>query len=604
MNKQQFSEILTNLAEKEFPSRENPWDMIRSKIIRNQQGLHKPSQTIIQGQHRLNYGTLVVLAIITLLAGFLVTPVGQAFAARIAQFFIPVGEGSLSQVASTPTAPLLLVNVDFKYQQISNPAEIDTGLCDAQINPQCSFAIAQEQVEFPLQQFGILPAGLYFKGAAVERNRVTAQYQCPSGCDIWLEQEKLNGIPPEPAPVGSDASIEQAQIGSATGEYVQGTYTGDSGVWESNANVYFLRWQQEDVLYTISVVLTESSETVTFQPSHETLVTLAEGLTTDLSLTQPLNPAYLTSIQDAQTLSGIRVVEPSWLPDGYTFSFATYDKTTQFVCLNYVYNNASYPSLFIRESVTAPVSQLQAASASELTSEMVNIGETHEEARYFTGFAAPAGVCGEQEALFRAGEALLWRTPERTFELYSELPSPYGSVGLDQKELLTLAASLLDGTPPVESGVDVGHLVSIPVAEQYVGYSIKTPTKLPAGSTFEYAADLNGSVRSLYGGSAGNLPSLMLYQCPSIAQDSPCLDLLNEIPIEFRENVEMSGDSAVYAAGSPGKTKAESTETWHSQDPAITERLYWQMDGWNYVLMSTGVVVERDMLIVIAESLE
>lgn len=52
------------------------------------------------------------------------------------------------------------------------------------------------------------------------------------------------------------------------------------------------------------------------------------------------------------------------------------------------------------------------------------------------------------------------------------------------------------------------------------------------------------------------------------------------------------------------REEAEAAQSWHVQDPASAETLYWRSSGWDYVLVSTGVEVKRDLLITIAASLK
>jgi hypothetical protein len=605
MNKQIFSRILTDLAEKEIPAQGDPWTKIRSHFGGDFPVPENPVQKRFP-QKRFSYGMGAAFFGLSLLVIYLISPAGQVIAARITQFFIPVEQDSPSQINAivATQAPLELVDVNLSQPAVEALAKQDDAFCNGEMNRACTLAAAQKQVEFPLQQFGSLPEGLYFTSAAIENNRVTALYQCPSGCDLWLEQQKLNGAAPDPAQVGADALIIPVAIGQDVGEYIQGTYTGENGVWDSTADTYFLRWQHGDILYTISAVWPQLGEAPLTQPAQTIFTALATSLTPDLSLTLPLNPAYLTSIGDAQILSGIQVEEPAWLPDGYRFVFATFDASSEFVCLNYAYNGAWYPSLFIRESVTSAISQLQPASETELAVENLTIANTGIEAQYVTGFLAPADACGGADALFRTDAALLWRTPFRTFEIYSELPAPAGGPGLDQQTLLNMASGLTGAVIPAETDVELNHIDSISAAEDYTGYSLKTPTRLPAGSGFEYAAIELDSVRTVYGGSADNLPELTLHQCPAVSQSSVCADLIDSVPAAYRTAVAINGMSAVYAKGELGSTPAQSIQSWHVQDPANTERLFWQSDGWNFVLVSTGVDVNTDLLIAIAASVQ
>lgn len=606
MNKQRLNRILNDLTEREIPAQGDPWPVIQARMERDPL-LSKTGQgrTGI-APRQLRYRTAALVLAVALLAALLATPLGRALAAGIARFFIPLNEDSLPAAALATPAPVVLVDVNFKDQAAYPAAAPTTGTCNSQMSLECTLAAAQEQAGFPLQQMGVLPEGLYFKSASVEGTRVTALYECPSGCQVWLEQQKLDGGMAAPAPVGQEATIEPVQIHGLPGEYVRGTFAGEDGAWDANANVAFLRWQAGDILYTISLVLAQPGGGSGPQPSPASLTALAEGLTPDLSAVQPPNPAYLTNLQDAEALAGFRILEPAWLPEGYLFSFAGYDESSRFVCLNYAYGNrASYPSLFIRQSILAPTSELQPARGAVLEKTRLEVGKTGLVAEYVTGFSAPGGACGGSDALFRAGQALLWRTAERSFEIYGEFPSPYGGIGGSQEDLLALAAGLMGDTVPAETEVNPDHLGSVAAAEQYVGYSIRTPTKLPAGSELRFIRALNGSsILSQYSNDAPDHPlHIAVYQCPAAAQLSPCLDLLNEIPADFRQAAGVNGEEALYARGALGTMPGETTETWHTQDPSFTTQLHWQAEGWNYAVVSTGAAIERDQLIFIAESL-
>ncbi len=72
-------------------------------------------------------------------------------------------------------------------------------------------------------------------------------------------------------------------------------------------------------------------------------------------------------------------------------------------------------------------------------------------------------------------------------------------------------------------------------------YKIQVPTRLPAGSAFEFASYQDGSVMSLYSNPGMNVPNLSLYQCPAAAPESVCRELLDEIPPDFKEVVTVQG---------------------------------------------------------------
>ena len=93
---------------------------------------------------------------------------------------------------------------------------------------------------------------------------------------------------------------------------------------------------------------------------------MAQSLTNDLSVKQPVDPSHLSNLADAEKLAGFKLILPQAMPSGYQFDFATVEENTGFVCLQYAYNGAAYPSLFIRESTTSPLTELQAGQNNSL----------------------------------------------------------------------------------------------------------------------------------------------------------------------------------------------------------------------------------------------
>lgn len=597
MDKRWMYQILDDLAEEAIPTKGTPWPIFQAILAKS----GRRSRRRIYPRRTLRV-RVVFLVVLLLLVGLFTTPQGRVWAQSLLRFFVPTQQDP-SAVPLLTATPLTLVEVTPMEAGAGTPVPVVEPACSESIDTRCTLPQAQSLVSFPLQQLGALPGNLYFKGASVAGERVTAQYECPQGCTLWLEQEKRNGRPVEPMPVGSTANVEAVQIGNFYGEYVQGSYYGADAAWNADDGVSMLRWQQDDVLYSISMVQSGAPEALVFPPGSESLVSLAESLTGDLSLTWPPNPDFLTRVADAQALAGFRVYEPAKLPDDYHFGFATYDAQSQFVCLNYVYKDASFPSLFLRQSLTAPLTELQAAPGAQLVTTRLEIDGADGEVFYSIGFATPQGACDRQNNIFRAGQALLWRAQGMSFELYGEFRRPFGGAGLLQEELVALAESVNGVSTVAGDTFDPARLKSIAEAERVAGYEIQAPTRLPVGSAFEFASYQDGSVMSLYSSQEMNTPNLSLYQCPAVAPESVCRELLDEIPLDFREAVTVQGVAAVFAQGALGKTPEEQGYTWHLQDPTQMYRLYWRVEGWDYLLVSMSGLMDRDTLAAIAESI-
>lgn len=110
-------------------------------------------------------------------------------------------------------------------------------------------------------------------------------------------------------------------------------------------------------------------------------------------------------------------MDPSNLPTGYQFIFATYEAQTHFACLNYANYGASYPSLFIRQSPTAALTKLKGYPGSNFHSDLVTYSGVDRNANLVTGFASPNSACDADQNIFRAGQALLWPANGMSFEI-------------------------------------------------------------------------------------------------------------------------------------------------------------------------------------------
>ena len=451
MNSNQLKrQVIHHLAERGVPANTNPWEALKPRIDKNQKLLNtnqRPdSARPGKWPQNLGYAKYVILFMLVLAFILFAGSRDRALARSLLRFFAPASHDLA--VESLPKPSSMPTSVDMIFIQpssISPTRSVSTDLpgCSDQFDRKCSLQQAQTLVDFQLMRFSDLPNRFVYKGTSVEVGRVSTMYGCSSDCLLWLEQAKAGTLPATPATVGSSASIETVAWKDIQGEYVEGSYYGKDGGWNSRDGVSMLRWQQGDTVYTISVVQSQTSTEGSIIIMKDDLIRLASSMTTDLLQTQPLNPLDLASISDARILAGFDIVEPESLPEGYDFSFATYEAQTHFVCLNYAYHGASYPSLFIRQSPSAALTKLNGYPGSNLHTELVVLAGADGNAQLVTGFAAPNGACDTDQNIFRAGQALLWQTNGMNFEIYAEFPVPFSNAGLEQNELIHLAESMM-----------------------------------------------------------------------------------------------------------------------------------------------------------------
>ena len=184
--------------------------------------------------------TLFLGLILAVVASFF-SPSLEALANRIGQFFTPSSNNQVTvQVPSTD-------------------------LSDPDLRFSLSLEEAKSFIDFPIKTPSLLPEGYQFKGAAFNSTRdgITLNYQTETGLILRISQR----------PSGKDyqrinilADVEMVFIGSIPGEYVTGGWKAvaidstnpDSAstvtleaAWDSEANIHFLRWQENDILYEL-----------------------------------------------------------------------------------------------------------------------------------------------------------------------------------------------------------------------------------------------------------------------------------------------------------------------------------------------------------------
>lgn len=590
MNDKQLKQnLLRELAEISVPQDHDPWQAMQARIQKDslrETPVELPYRSSKIKRFKLVPAVFMLLIIVTVFFLF-ASPQGKTLAQGILRFFVPTQTVEESSQPSPTPLPVV---------EISLPAN-----ASVTVNTNPSLENTQAKVNYPLMQLSFLPQGYYLESATVDQERATLCYKNDkTGISLWLEQLPLHGTPPEPIDVGTTAVIKTAQVGDDYAEFVQGSFYGEEGDWNSSSGASFLRWQHDDILYTLSAVATPTSNPV----SEAALLAMAQSLTNDLSVKQPVDPSHLSNLADAEKLAGFKLILPQAMPSGYQFDFATVEENTGFVCLQYAYNGAAYPSLFIRESTTSPLTELQAGQNNSLERLNVEIAGNEHEAEYVTGFRSPPNACSTQNDIFRASQALLWEAKGIRLELYATFSSPEGGPGLSEEQMISLAGSISDTLSADQMLADTNSYNSLSDAELASGHHIHVPSKLPLGSTFNSIHLLGVSSMTLFINTQFGAPNLRLYQCPvQNAADTPCQLLTEEIPDGVKIPVQVGNVNAIYAEGALGKEASEANSSWHQVDVSQTQRLYWQTGDWIYLLVSTGEGIDRSAMIEIANSI-
>jgi len=595
MNDKQLKQtLLRELAEEGIPENYDPWQVMQARIKRESvNGSMQQKHTAKSANARIFKPILAIITLLFMAVGIFLfaSPQGHALAQGILRFFNPTQTSEES--APIVSTPLPLIEVT-PFIHAGSTSQKDPSLEEA-----------QKEVSYPLMQLSFLPQGYHFESAQVDGERVTLSYKNDAaGISLWFEQLPLHRADPEPISVGSMAAVELAQVGNDHAEYVQGSYYGDGGAWNADSGASFLRWQHDDILYTISAVVNLSSVTSKTALTKESLLAMAENLTDDLSAQQSVDTSHINNLENAERLAGFKILVPTALPAGYQFDFATIEDGTGFVCLQYAYNGASYPSLFIRQSTITPLTELHSDANNTLDISTVEIAGSEGKSKYIIGFTSPEKACDLQNDIFRAGQALLWKTGEMNLELYAEFRLPEGGAGLSQAQMIALAESTIGTLQSNQAVLDITSYSDLDEADRAAGYDIQMPKKLPLGSMLNSIHLLGDSSMVLFTNSQFGSPNIRLYQCPSEnVPDSPCHNLMENIQEDFKANITIGNVNAVYAKGDFGKGANESDPSWHETDPSQTQRMYWQTGNWDYLLVSTGNGINQQLLAEIANTI-
>jgi len=636
--------ILSHMAEQAAPSNEiNLWPAIQSRFMADpltpasvqtratsQQFKGSPMNMHFFPSRRLRTAALVMIAILLACGLFLLTPQGQAWAQSLLRFFDRQESDVLPMVSitQTPTQPLQLVD-QTTQTALPIPTATPSG-CDSIPAAHCTIEEIQPNVAFPIQHLGKLPKDGYLRGAVREGQRVVLVYGCPQGCFLLLSEEPANEATAQ-WEIGASAQVKTVQIqteqGRVSGEYVQGTYTGQAGsldaTWDPKFAAYTLRWETAGIQYTLQWSPPPAGNTV-LTADEAMLVTLAESLAKQAS--PALNPNFLLSAEDASLLAGFPVRVPGYTPKGWDQPFYTYDAATGFVCLNYATGGQrDHPRLFVRESATAPMTDLQPAGSDQpgdvtpapIQYEPVVIGGADNRTGRYTRslYQQPENACNGQNDFFVTNEVLQWTANGMTYEIFAAA-EPFSTRSVSKLDLQRMAESITGVTTIPVDAPDPEHLWSIQEAEKLAGIPIKVPAKLPEGYAFEMARMEQSTIISMYRAPDPNPgmldlsakpPVIYLYQCPAQADgQDPCTQDIQDIPAEVKESLAVHHQSGFYAKGDLGAD--ESTQwktTWFPNHMFLTQRLFWKEGNTIYLLkLMWGGGIDQGMMIQIAESLK
>ncbi len=510
-NKNMIHRILDDLANEAIPTNKNPWDGIQKKLSMKKELLTSNNTKTTgwsgKNQRWVTVRGMLIFSIIIVLALFASLPQGRVWAQQILHFFIK----DKDEIALPTSIPVNMVEVTpGTLQPTSTPINISGqnfdfyDLCGGLPTPRCSGEEIRKLVSFPVKGLTYLPTGMVFAGATGGEDGVTLVYQIGETREVSL---LLNEGPTTDAalqaiPVGSSAEIEEIKINGSTGEYVKGSYfnyAGDtSALWTTDTGLQSLRWEEDGMLYTIS--LFNSVDSASLNIDKAGLIQLAESLSekADLSVNNPAQNESKT-ISEAEKEAGFSIKIPEWLPENIQFKQATYQADQKMVCLEYQYpadqqtDTPQDTAISILESVATPLPDINDLVFSNLLPDQIALytsnptvgGALNGTGLYAYGSIDGSRICG---SIFQ-NQVLEVQTKDMNITIFARQSASISPTHdwMTRQEMVRLAESITGVQTIKKDQIDPDYITSEKVVKEISPFTLKFATVLPEGMNFSYA---------------------------------------------------------------------------------------------------------------------
>lgn len=562
--------MLKHLAEEASPpSGIDLWPAIQGRLIASKpfSQYKEPSMNTNntkKRQIRLVAASLLILLVLATI--FFFTPQGQAWAQTVLRFFKHSGN---EQILSTP-APVNMVDMTPGVVQPTLTPEarqypVFFETCGDFLTPRCSLEQIKGLVDFPVKGIAAIPEGMIFVGATGGSDGVILLYQRDEPMTTLLLQQWPVSRMDMPLSVADNAEIEIVQIRGTQGEYVKGAwshYAGDEvALWDPNLDIQSLRWEADDMLFTIEVI--GSTDFPSNPLDKKAMALLAMSLTDqiDVPFTQP-TPESPKSLAEVEQQVGFQAIEPTWLPQEYQLDRIDFVPERNMICLEYRHPaDDSEPSLSVAESVDTPLPDLDELFPTlpdygqYLEKENITVGGAFNESGVFAyGNMDASQVCGNR----LQSKMLQVRMKGLNFSIYARASGLLSTRNwLTRQEMVQLAESITGVKTIAESQIDPEFLTSVAEAEKLTGFHLKLPTQLPEGKTFNHIRiEVVGSKRTAV---------ISYSDSNNVFEVSQTIGSDNTLETITKDHPEAYDQIAV-----------------HSQ-PALISQGYWDSDGWKKI---------------------
>ncbi|HLO16382.1 MAG TPA: hypothetical protein VK206_16235 [Anaerolineales bacterium] len=589
MDSKNIRSILQDALEKKIPSSQiHLWPAVQAILVAGKDTSFQQGKKVIIRPHRRSRLALVTLMIIALLALVLLTPHGRAWAQEVVQFFKRINSTTV-QLSNEETKQINDINEPLDLPLVpvfiptASPDMAGISGCETPQKAQsyhCQVALAGSKLGFDLKEFPQKPSDWELKSLSFNTDLQMAamSYELDirhiSGIS-YSSFEFAQGRGNFSNPYGNNPwdavpadKVEPVSIGSYQGEYVKGGFGLPSA---SNTLIWFeddrqrLVWSEGARWYLFDF---RPNLNVRDSMGKDDLIHLAESLVTSpVATTEPLNPAYLVSISDAEKISGLDLKAPTLLPLNINFSYVRYSPSGKQVHLIYGDNE----ELIIQE---------QEGEAIRYTFPVVKVNG--EDAYFDT-------TEGSESHLF-----LWWHKDGLNYQM--DFNQSFGE-HIDKEKMISIAESMQDIDDfQKESG---GYFEQVALYEQALGMEIKRFSETPAGWIFANFWDdpYTQCITLNYTADTGQ-GTLSVGQCKTDKRSD-----VSVFPLKSIEQVQVKDSQAQYIVGDFVTTN-DGKQIWDPTAPR--KQLYWQEDGlWIQISIygESGALLDKKDLISIAESL-
>ena len=628
MDKQKLHSALQDALEDEIPSGEvHLWPRVKAGFVA---GNAKPGEKMTPTRKRLAFAAL---ALVVLLAMVSITPMGRAFAQKMFLFFAVTNEKSFPiptdqsfPVPATPTPPAAQF-LPLSPVQVSQPTATSDATCSTPASKAghfCQVRAAEAQAGFDAREFMYDPKGLKFSIAEFipETGEIRMEFVViTSGGYLYLRQG-VAGFPMQTdnwGKVPSDA-VEQVEVNGLYAEIASGMYVvypgAKSAVWESGGQLS-LAWRDGDHWF----VLEKLGDPYPIEwITNDELITLAEGLVDErpVDATPPLDPEYLSTVEQAEALAGFHIPSPALVPTGYELKRVVWMNSV--ARLMYGPKGSSNSELFISIGQLANNQGGPCEECPPGVTETVQIGPWA--GWYWRGiFDTGLYVDGQPTSTpVWQGNApfwsLVWNTDQFWFSISYNASFNSGK-NMNKATLVKIAESMFPDVIPPEVTTpipDINTLI-IELAERQAGFNLMLPPHLPGTVSGYVKAEYNptnGVVKIWFTDNPEYMNGLYLSQqvvpnsdncflCGVVASDDMS-DLLTQGPKVVGTNAKLKNVKVGAVTGQYYVGIREASGEW---DPnSDIKHLRWQVGDRAFELVSLGTGLNLELLIMIAESLE